>query len=96
MPWYDQTLTDRSITSATGASQTLCPTANPNRRSLLIKNGASNTSVNLLGVTASIGAAGTVTLVPYEGLYLSGDDCPKGVINVITVSAAYVTAFEGA
>lgn len=85
--------TDKTITSATGASQTLSTTQN--RRLLLIKNGAANTGVNLLGGTAAIGGAGTLTLLPYEGLFLTDQDCPQGTITIITTSAAYVSAFEG-
>ena len=95
MSWMDPpSYTDRTITSATGATQTLMA-ANPARRSVLIKNGASNTGVNLNGGTAAIGGAATLTLVPYEAMYLSGADCPLGAITLITTSAAYVSALEG-
>lgn len=89
------TYTDKTITSATGASQTLAA-ANTSRKSLLIKNGASPTGVNLLGTTAAIGGAATLTLQPYEALFLSGSDCPTGAITVISTAAAYISAYEGA
>lgn len=89
------TYTDKTITSATGSSQTLAAT-NASRKSILIKNGANQTGVNILGGTAAIGGAGTLTLLPYETLYLSGADCPVGAITVISTAAAYISAFEGA
>jgi hypothetical protein len=55
--------TDRSNT-ATTTSQALIP-ANANRRALNIQNvGANNIGVNEFGGTATIGSAGTYTLVP--------------------------------
>ncbi len=89
------TYTDKTITSATGSSQTLAA-ANASRRCLIIKNGASPTGVNLLGGTAAIGGAGTITLQAYESLYLSGAECPTGAITVISTAAAYISAYEGA
>lgn len=89
------TYTDKTITSASGASQTLAA-ANAARKSILIKNGASNTGVNINGGTAAIGGAATLTLLPYESLFLSGADCPVGAITVISTAAAYISALEGA
>lgn len=89
------TYTDKTITSATGASQTLMA-ANTARKSILIKNGASATGVNINGTTAAIGGAATMTLQPYESLFISGADCPTGAITVISTAAAYISAFEGA
>ena len=58
------TPTDRTITSATGASQTLMA-ANAARHSLTVENtGNANCGVNPTGGTAAIGGAGTLTLVP--------------------------------
>lgn len=58
------TPTDRTITSATGASQTVMP-ANAARHSLTIENtGNANCGVNPTGGTAVIGGAGTLTLYP--------------------------------
>lgn len=88
------TYTDKTITSATGSSQTLAA-ANANRKSILIKNGASQTGVNINGGTAAIGGAATLTLQPYETLFMSGADCPVGAITVISTSSAYISAFEG-
>lgn len=88
------TYADKTITSATGASQTLMA-SNTSRKSLLIKNGASPTGVNLLGTTAAIGGAATITLQPFEELFMSGADCPTGTITVISTAAAYVSAYEG-
>lgn len=89
------TYTDKTITSATGASQTLAA-ANSSRKSLLIKNGGSPTGVSLTGATAAIGGAATLTLQPFESLFLSGADCPVGNITVISTATAYISAFEGA
>lgn len=58
------TPTDRTITSATGASQTMMA-ANAARHSLTISNtGNANCGVNPTGGTAVIGGAGTITLAP--------------------------------
>jgi hypothetical protein len=55
---------DRTIASASGASQQIMA-ANANRHSLTIENtGNANCGVNPTGGTAAIGAAGTITLVP--------------------------------
>lgn len=58
------TPTDRTITSATGASQTVMA-ANASRKGLTIQNtGNANCGVNPTGGTAVIGGAGTITLLP--------------------------------
>lgn len=58
------TPTDRTVTSATGASQTMMA-ANAARHSLTIVNtGNANCGVNPTGGTAAIGGAGTLTLAP--------------------------------
>lgn len=88
------TYTDKTVTSATGSSQTLAA-SNTARKSLMVKNGASATGVNLNGGTAAIGGAATLTLQPYESLFLSGADCPTGAITVISTSGAYISAYEG-
>ncbi len=88
------TYTDRTKTSLSGSSETLVA-ANAARRSLLIKNGASAVAIGLTGATAAIGGAGSLTLQPYEGLHLSGADCPVGAITVIGTASAYCNAYEG-
>ena len=63
-PAVGVTPTDRTITSATGSSQTMMA-ANASRHSLTIQNtGNANVGVNPTGGTASIGGAGTITLAP--------------------------------
>lgn len=58
------TPTDRTITSASGASQTMMA-ANASRHSLTIVNtGNATCGVNPTGGTAAIGGAGTLTLAP--------------------------------
>ncbi len=58
------TPTDRTITSATGSSQTVMA-ANASRKALTIENtGNANCGVNPTGGTAAIGGAGTITLAP--------------------------------
>lgn len=89
------TYSDKTITNASGASQTLAA-ANAARKSILIKNGASQTGVNINGGTAAIGGAATLTLQPFETLFLSGADCPVGAITVISTASAYISALEGA
>ena len=62
------TPTDRTITSATGASQTVAA-ANGSRHGLIVENtGSANCGVNPTGGTAAIGGAGTLTLTP-QGSY---------------------------
>lgn len=87
------TATDKTVTSATGASQTLMA-ANAGRKALLIKSGNASTGINLLGGTAAIGGAGTITLGPLEGLYLEGAACPVGAVTAISTSTAYISAIE--
>jgi len=86
---------DRTITSLTGSSQTLIPAATRPRKRLIIKNGAAPAGINLLGSTAVLGGAGTMTLQAYEGITLTGADCPQGAITAIGTAANYITAFEG-
>lgn len=58
------TPTDRTVTSATGSSQTVA-SALATRKSLLIVNtGNANCGINPTGGTAAIGGAGTITLTP--------------------------------
>lgn len=58
------TPTDRTVTSATGSSQTMM-SANASRHSLTIENtGNANCGINPTGGTAAIGGAGTITLTP--------------------------------
>ena len=58
------TPTDRTITSATGSSQTVAA-LNTSRHGLIVQNtGNANCGVNPTGGTAVIGGAGTLTLVP--------------------------------
>lgn len=58
------TPTDRTITSATGSSQTVM-SANAARHSLTVENtGNANCGLNPTGGTAVIGGAGTLTLFP--------------------------------
>lgn len=58
------TPTDRTVTSATGSSQTMMA-ANAARHSMTIENtGNANCGVNPTGGTAVIGGAGTITLAP--------------------------------
>lgn len=58
------TPTDRTVTSATGASQTVMA-ANATRHSFMIVNtGNANCGINPTGGTAAIGGAGTITLAP--------------------------------
>lgn len=63
-PYFNGFIRDRTITSASGASQTLMA-ANFQRHSLNIVNtGNANCGVNPTGGTAAIGGAGTFTLLP--------------------------------
>ena len=88
---------DRTITSLTGSSQTLVPIPSSGvpRKRLVFKNGAANAALNLLGGTAAIGGAGCITLEPYEGLALYGEDCLNNAITVIGTVANYFSCYEG-
>lgn len=87
---------DRTIASLSGASQSLLA-ASPfgYRKRIILKNGAAAAAVHMNGGTAAIGAAGCMTLQPYEGVTLTGKDCPKGAITVIGTSTNYFSCFEG-
>lgn len=87
---------DKSIASATGASQVLAA-ANAARKGIFIKAGAAAVGVNMTGAAAVIGGVGTLTLQPFEWIELTGPDLIAGVlsISIITTATAYVTAFEG-
>lgn len=87
------TPTDRTITSATGASQTVM-SANGVRRTLTIVNtGSSNCGINPTGGTAAIGGAGTLTLFP------GGSYTPRiptlAAVTVICTAAQPLYADEG-
>ena len=80
------TPTDRTVTSATGSSQTVM-NANASRHSLIIQNtGSANCGVNPTGGTAVIGGAGTLTLVP------NGSYQPR--IPTLTAVTAICTAAQ--
>ncbi len=86
---------DRSIASLSGSSQALVPASEALRKRLIFKNGAAAAVLNLKGGTAVAGGANCVTLQPYEGLALYGQDCPKDAITVIGTSANYFNCLEG-
>lgn len=86
---------DRNITSLTGASQTLLNASPSLRKRIIFKNGAAIAAINLNGGTAAIGGAGSLTLQPYEGLALYGDDCPKSAVTVIGTAGQYFGCVEG-
>lgn len=86
------TPTDRTITSATGSSQTLMNAAA--RRTLVIINtGNANCGVNPTGGTAAIAGAGTLTLVPY-GVYAPTIPT-QSAVTVICTSGQPIYAAEG-
>lgn len=86
------TPTDRTVTSATGASQTLM-SANASRHSLNVVNtGNANCGVNPTGGTAAIGGAGTLTLAPL-GSY-SPRIPPLSAVTVICTAGQPVYADE--
>lgn len=85
VPALGITPTDRTITSASGASQQIMA-SNTGRHSLTIQNtGNANCGVNPTGGTAAIGGAGTLTLVP------NGSYSPR----VPTLSAVTVICTAG-
>ena len=86
---------DRSITSLSGSSQALVPARASLRKRLIFKNGAAIAAINIIGGTAAIGGAGCITLQPYEGLALTGRDCPLAAVNVIGTAGQYFNCLEG-
>lgn len=89
------TYTDKTITSATGSSQTIMA-SNSSRKSLIIQAVNTQVGVNINGGTAAIGGAGTLVLMPGKDLILTGADCPVGAITVIATASTYIPAYEGA
>ncbi len=86
--------TNRSITSLSGASETLMA-ANASRRILLIHNeGATSVTVNLVGGTAVAGVGGNITLTAGQQLKLDVYP-PTSAITVIGTATGDITAFEG-
>ena len=79
------TYADETIASLSGVSQTLSA-ANPARKTLLFKNGASLAAINILGGTAAIGTAGTYT-VP------AGATMRVRTSNAVTVIATASTPY---
>ena len=90
---------DKSITSLTGASQTVCA-LNGNRQFLAIENtGNANIGVNFVGTaatpgTALIGGTGTLTLVP-GGSILFQVYVPQNPVTVIGTAGQTVAVIEG-
>ena len=87
------TLTDKTITSLSGSSQTLVA-ANAARKGVILKNGTNNAGVNILGGTAAIGGAGCMTFTAFDGAVLMAPACGAAAITVIGTPAAYFTAIE--
>jgi hypothetical protein len=86
---------DRNIPSLTGSSQTLLEASPSLRKRIIFKNGAADAAINITGGTAAIGGAGSITLQPYEGIALTGDDCPKTAVTVIGTAGQYFGCVEG-
>lgn len=84
---------DKSITSLSGASQTLTA-ALGNRQFLLIVNtGNANIGVNLAGGTAAFGGTGTITIVA-NGSLLLDHFVPQNAVTVIGTAAQPVCCIE--
>ena len=86
---------DRNITSLSGSSQSLLAASDSLRKRIIFKNGAAIAAVHLNGGTAAIGGAGCITLQPYEGIALYGEDCPKAAMTVIGTAGQYFGCQEG-
>lgn len=85
--------TDRTITSASGASQQIMA-ANAARVYVLIENtGSANCGVNPLGGTAAIGGAGTFTLAPLGSF--APRVPPNTAITIICTAGQPIFAVEG-
>src|SRR6185312_3791779 len=89
------TYTDKSITSATGSSQTLAA-ANTARKSLVIINPVESTTswgINALGGSAIIGTAPTVKLNPGDSW--APWPVPTNAITGIGTSTSQLVVLEG-
>ena len=88
-------VSDKSITSLSGSSETLLA-QNMQRSFLLIVNtGNANIGVNLAGGTAAIGGTGTVTIVANGSLiFEDAGFIPGNAINVIGTAAQPVCCYE--
>ena len=83
-------LTDHSIASLTGSSQSLV-SQDMTRSYLEIFNpGTDNVGVNLTGGTASIGGAGTDTILPNGSMIYNTGSIPGNAITVIGTSGQVV------
>lgn len=84
-----------SIASLSGASQSLLA-ANPLRRYLLIQdNGTAAVGVNIVGTTAVIGGAATITLQPGTSIEYAGPAMPTSAVTAIGTSSQPITCIEG-
>lgn len=88
-------LSDCSVSSLTGSSQSLVA-ANPQRKYLLIVNsGANNAYVNLAGGTAATSGISSAQISPQGTVLLSGATVARNAVTVIGTSAQPVTCYEG-
>jgi len=88
-------LTDCSISSLSGSSQSLV-VSNPQRKYLMIFNPAShNEYVNLAGGTASTSGASSVTLGTGASIVLDGNTLSRSAITVIGTASDKLTCYEG-
>jgi len=86
-------LIDRTITSLSGSSQSLMA-QNMNRNMLILNNtGNASVGVNLVGGTAVIGGAGTITIVTNGSLVLDSNQIGNA-INIIGTAGQPFAAFE--
>lgn len=88
-------LTDCSISSLSGSSQSLVA-ANPQRKYLMIFNPAShNEFVNLAGGTAATSGASSVTVPNGGSIIMTGNTLSRSAVTVIGTSTDKLTCFEG-
>ena len=86
-------LTDKSITTLSGASQQLLPAANFNYI-LIENNGNANVGINPTGGTAVIGGTGTLTITPNGSLEFALW-VPQRAFNVIGTSGQPLVCLVG-
>lgn len=88
-------ISDCSISSLSGSSQSLAAAAQ-NRKSILIFNsGANNAYVNLAGGTAATSGASSVLIAPGASLTYSGQYVPITAITVIGTASQPIACFQG-
>lgn len=88
-------LSDCSVSSLTGSSQSLVA-SNPQRKYLLVFNSGANTAyVNLAGGTAAVSGASSVSLPSGASVVVTGAAVSRSAATVIGTASQPITCYEG-